>query len=102
MSRRRKFLKQASMAALGSSLLSQGNAAPFLIFNRKTSPAEMIRFGTIGINDRLECAGRPAPTHAQLNLCDVDQSVLDKKMADSKTPRSRHQSQNLQDYKYWR
>lgn len=87
MSRRRKFLKQASMAALGTALLPEGNAAPFLIYNRNTSPADTIRFGTIGINGMGWANTRAALTqpNAQLvALCDIDQSVLDKRMAELK------------------
>lgn len=85
MSDRRKFIKNTGLAVLGGTAISNLQASPFLIYNRKNPASDTLRFGAIGINGMGWTNTRAAinmPNAQLVALCDVDQSVLDKRMGE--------------------
>lgn len=87
MSHRRKFLKNAGLTVLGTSLLSTSNASPFIFLKSNKAPSDTIRFGAIGINGMGWADTKAAlvqPNAQLVALCDVDKNVLDKRVAELK------------------
>ncbi len=87
MAARRKFLKQSGLTLLGAGILNPGQTSPFTIFNRKSAPSDTIRFATIGINGMGWANTRAAlvqPKTQLVAICDIDQNVINKRMADLK------------------
>lgn len=87
MSDRRKFIKTTGLALAGSTLWSGVQGSPFVTINRKNPPSDTLRFGAIGINGMGWSNTRAAikmPNAQLVALCDIDQSVLDKRMGDLK------------------
>ncbi len=87
MSERRNFIKQTGLTLLGTSLLPSASASPFLIINRKNPASDTIRFGVIGVNGMGWSNTKAAITLPNMQLvaiCDIDQSVIDKRMGELK------------------
>ncbi len=87
MIQRRNFLKTTGLTLLGTSLLTEGSTNPFLILKRKNPPSDTIRFGTIGVNGMGWANTKAAITLPNMQLvaiCDIDQSVIDKRMGELK------------------
>ncbi|HWK03395.1 MAG TPA: Gfo/Idh/MocA family oxidoreductase [Puia sp.] len=85
MSNRRSFLQKSSALAGGAILLSAMDSYPFSILNRGVAPSDQINVGVIGVNGMgwadLSAAAKLPGVHI-VALCDIDKSVLDKRMKD--------------------
>ncbi len=85
---RRKFIGQAATALGGSFLLSALDNPAYAIFNKPFSANDKINIGAIGINGMgwtdLTVALKVSGV-TLVALCDSDQNVLDKRMAELKT-----------------
>src|SRR5689334_5369374 len=85
MSHRRRFLKQTSALVGGATLLSAMDNPAFAIFKNRFSPAAQINIGAIGINGMGWANVTSALKQPGVNLvalCDVDKTVLDKRLGD--------------------
>jgi len=85
MSNRRSFLQHSSALVGGSLLLSAFNNAPFSAFGTKLAPSDRINVGVVGINGMGWAdlvAALKVPGVNVVAICDIDKSVLDKRMAD--------------------
>nr|WP_294989528.1 Gfo/Idh/MocA family oxidoreductase [uncultured Sediminibacterium sp.] len=85
MSSRRKFLHQSGLLTGGALLASSLSQHGFALFNNGIMPSDQVRIGAIGINgmgwSNLTAALKvPGVTVAA--ICDVDQNVIDKRLAD--------------------
>lgn len=85
MSSRRKFLHQSGLLTGGALLASSLSQHGFALFNNGIMPNDQVRIGAIGINgmgwSNLTAALKvPGVTVAA--ICDVDQNVIDKRLAD--------------------
>ncbi|MCP3932250.1 MAG: Gfo/Idh/MocA family oxidoreductase [Bacteroidetes bacterium] len=87
---RRKFLKQSSLALAGASLAATPLAAESLL--KSVAPSDKINFGVIGCNGMGWSNMRSALNMDEVQcvaLCDVDQSVLDRRSNDVKNLRAK-------------
>ncbi len=87
---RRKFLKQSSLALAGASLAATPLAAESLL--KSVAPSDKINFGVIGCNGMGWSNMRSALNMDEVQcvaLCDVDQSVLDRRSNDVKNLRGK-------------
>lgn len=85
MGNRRKFIHQSSLLLAGGTVLSSVNNKAFSIFRNGISPADQLNLGAIGINGMGWAnvnAALKVPGVNLVALCDVDQGVLDKRMAE--------------------
>ena len=85
MQQRRKFLQQTAALAGGGLILSSLNNKAFAILNNGIKPSDQVNIGAIGINgmgwSNLTAALK-VPGVNIVALCDVDKSVLDRRMAE--------------------
>ena len=83
MSSRRRFIKNTTMLTAGAAFLPAVSPAGFAYFKNKVSPNDQLNIGAIGINgmgwSNLTSAIK-VPGVNVVALCDVDKSVLDKRM----------------------
>lgn len=87
MGNRRNFLQQSSALVGGSMLLSAFDNKAFASFKKLVSPGDQVNVGAIGINGMGWANVQGALKVPGVNivaLCDVDQNVLDKRLADLK------------------
>ena len=85
MSSRRKFLQNASTFAAGGLVLSSFDNKAFSIFKNRIAPSDQINIAAIGINGMGFADLSAMLKHEGVNLvalCDIDKSVLDKRMGD--------------------
>lgn len=85
MSNRRRFLQQTSTLIGGATLLSALDNPAFALFKSRFAPSDQINIGAIGIKGMGWANVTSALKQPGVNLvalCDVDKSVLDKRMAD--------------------
>src|SRR3712207_4980615 len=83
MSDRRHFIKRSSTLLGGATLLSALDHPAFAIFSKSIMPSDQVNIGAIGINGMGWSNVKSAMKVPGVNivaLCDVDQSVLDKRM----------------------
>src|SRR5919112_2267761 len=86
MHNRRSFLQQSATLAGGGLLLSALDNKAFAIFKNKVAPSDQLNIGAIGINGMGWANVTSALKIPGVNLvavCDVDNNVLDKRMADA-------------------
>lgn len=103
MSDRRNFIKQTGMAALATSLMPNLQASPFLILDRKRPASDRLRFGVVGVNGMGWANAKAAiamPNSQLVGICDIDQSVIDKRMAE--LPGLHVDASQVQTYKDYR
>src|ERR1700737_267403 len=85
MTDRRKFIQNSSALVAGSFFFFFFKNKAFAIFKNKIAPSDQINVGAIGINGMgfadLSSALK-IPGVNVVALCDVDQNVLDKRIAD--------------------
>src|ERR1022692_872185 len=87
MGNRRNFMQQSSALIGGSMLLSAFENKTFASFKKLVSPGDQVNVGAIGINGMGWANVQGALKVPGVNivaLCDVDQNVLDKRLADLK------------------
>lgn len=85
MSHRRKFLQQSAALVAGATVFSSFDKSPFSIFRNGLAPSDQLNIGAIGINGMGWSnvnAALKVPGVNLVAICDVDQSVLDKRKAD--------------------
>ncbi|MBB1283190.1 Gfo/Idh/MocA family oxidoreductase [Flavisolibacter sp. BT320] len=85
MSTRRRFLHQSTRLVGGAALLSAVNTPAFAILKNRFSPADQINIGAIGIKGMgwaNVSAALKQPGVNLVALCDVDQNVLNERMAE--------------------
>jgi len=85
MSSRKKFLHQSSLLLGGGLLASTINSSAFAIFKNRISPSDQLNIGAIGINGMGWANVQAALKVPGVNLvaiCDIDQSVIDKRLND--------------------
>ena len=85
MASRKKFLHQASMLTAGTMLAGSFANDVFAIFKNRISPSDQLNVGVIGINGMgwsdLKAILK-VPGVNLVALCDIDNNVLDKRMAE--------------------
>ncbi len=85
MSSRRKFLHQSGLLTGGALLATSLSQYGFALFNNGIMPSDQVRIGAIGINgmgwSNLTAALK-VPGVTVGAICDVDQNVIDKRLAD--------------------
>lgn len=82
MSHRRKFLQQSAALVAGATVFSSFDNHPFSIFRSRIAPSDQLNVGAIGINGMgwsNVTAALKVPGVNLVAICDVDQSVLDKR-----------------------
>ena len=85
MSSRRDFLQKSAIVAGGSLLASTFNNQAFAIFKNRIMPSDQLNIGAIGINGMGWAdvtAALKVPGVNLVAICDVDNNVMDKRMAD--------------------
>jgi predicted dehydrogenase len=85
MSSRRKFLQNSAAVVGGGLLASAINNPAFAIFKNRILPSERLNIGAIGINGMGWAdltAALKIPSVNLVGLCDVDNNVLDRRMAE--------------------
>jgi predicted dehydrogenase len=85
MSDRRKFLRQSAAVAGAGLLLPSWENNAFAYFRNKVMPSDQLNIGVIGINGMGWSNMSSAIKIPGVNLvavCDIDQSVIDKRMKD--------------------
>lgn len=85
MSSRRKFLHQSGLLTGGALLASSLSQHGFALFNHGIMPSDQVRIGAIGINGMgwsNVTAALKVPGVTIAAICDVDQNVIDKRLAD--------------------
>lgn len=85
MSSRRKFLHQSGLLTGGALLASSLSQHGFALFNHDIMPSDQVRIGAIGINGMgwsNVTAALKVPGVTIAAICDVDQNVIDKRLAD--------------------
>lgn len=85
MTNRRYFLKKSSILVGGATVISAFDNPAFAIFRRNFPASEQVNIGAIGVNGMGWANVTSALKQPGVNLialCDVDQNVLDKRMAD--------------------
>lgn len=85
MSSRRDFLQNAAALAGGTLLVSATDNQAFAYFKNKIAPSDQLNIGAIGINGMgwsNVSAALKVPGVNIVALCDVDERVLDRRMAD--------------------
>jgi predicted dehydrogenase len=86
MTDRRRFLQQTSTIVGGVTLLSALDNKAFAILKNRFPAADQVNIGAIGINGMGWANVTAAVKQPGVNLvavCDVDQNVIDKRMADA-------------------
>ena len=85
MSSRKKFLQQSSLLTAGTLLASSLTSDVFAIFRNRIAPSDQVNIGVIGINgmgwSNLKAILK-VPGVNLVALCDIDNNVLDKRMAE--------------------
>ena len=85
MSTRRKFLYNSAAIAGGTMLASAMLQPGFAYFRNSIMPSDQVRIGAIGINGMGWAnltAALKVPGVTVAAICDIDQSVIDKRLAD--------------------
>src|SRR3982751_6369208 len=85
MTHRRKFLQNSAALVGGSLLASSIDNKAFAIFKNRIAPSDQLNIGAIGINGMGWAdltAALKVPGVNLVALCDVDKSVLDRRMSD--------------------
>src|SRR5688572_17818711 len=85
MNNRRQFLQQASALTAGGILVSSLDNQALAYIKKRVAFADQVNIGAIGINGMgwsNVSAALSVPGVNIVALCDVDKSVLDKRMAD--------------------
>ena len=85
MSSRRKFIRNATLAAGGGIIGSALNNQTFAYFKNKVAPSDQLNIAAIGVNgmgwNDLSAALK-VPGVNVVGLCDIDSNVLDKRFTD--------------------
>ena len=89
MTSRKKFLQQSSMLIGGGILANSFSSNAFAIFKNRISPSDQLNIGAIGINgmgwSNVQAALK-VPGVNLIAVCDIDKSVIDKRLGElSKT-----------------
>jgi len=85
MTDRRKFLQHSAAVAAGSMLLSSLDNNAFAIFKNRIAPSDQLNIGAIGIKGMgwaNVTAALKVPGVNLVAVCDVDQSVIDQRLAE--------------------
>ena len=85
MTDRRKFLQHSAAVAAGSMLLSSLDNKAFAIFKNRIAPSDQLNIGAIGIKGMgwaNVTAALKVPGVNLVAVCDVDQSVIDQRLAE--------------------
>ena len=85
MIQRRKFLQNSALLVGGGLLASSLDNRAFAIFKNRVAPSDQLNIGVIGINGMGwadTSAALKVPGVNLVALCDVDKSVVDKRMGD--------------------
>ncbi len=85
MSSRRKFLRNTALLAGGGMLHSATNNQAFAYFKNRVAPSDQLNIAAIGVNGMGWSDLRAAMKIPGVNivgLCDVDRSVLDRRLGD--------------------
>ncbi len=89
MNARRKFLQQSALLAAGGIIIPAFESNAFSIFKSRISPSDQVNIGAIGIKGMgwsNVMAALKIPGVNLVAVCDVDKSVIDKRLSDlSKT-----------------
>ncbi len=88
MNSRKKFLQQSSLLIGGSMLASSFGKNTFAMFKNRISPSDQLNIGAIGINGMGWSNVQAALKVPGVNLvavCDIDKTVIDKRMNELKT-----------------
>ena len=85
MNSRKKFLQQSSLLIGGGLLAGALDNQAFAIFKNRISPSDQLNIGAIGINgmgwSNVQAALK-VPGVNLVAICDIDQSVIDKRLKD--------------------
>jgi predicted dehydrogenase len=85
MTDRRKFLQHSASIVAGSVLLSSMDNKAFAIFKNRIAPSDQLNIGAVGIKGMgwaNVTAALKVPGVNLVAVCDVDQSVIDQRLAD--------------------
>jgi len=87
MSSRKKFLQQSAALLAGGTVLNSMDNKAFAIFKNRFSPADRLNIGAIGIKGMgwaNVTSALKVPGANLVAICDIDQSVIDQRLADLK------------------
>jgi predicted dehydrogenase len=87
MSSRKKFLQQSAALLAGGTVLNSMDNKAFAIFRNRFSPADRLNIGAIGIKGMgwaNVTSALKVPGANLVAICDIDQSVIDQRLADLK------------------